>query len=61
MAAKLKINSVAEIDGKITDRLTVLIDNIEITSVIISNPMTIDCAIEKLQLMAWDLKIHNTK
>ena len=61
MAAKLKIDSVAEIDGRITDRLTVLIDGIEITSVIISNPMTIDCVIEKLQLMEWNLKIHKTQ
>lgn len=58
MSAKIRINSTAEQDGRITDELTARINGEDICKVTISNPMTIDCVIEKLELLAWKLRIH---
>lgn len=56
MKAKLKIKSFADIDGIISDKLTVDVGGHDICSVITSNPMTVDCVIEKLELLAFLLK-----
>ena len=58
MSAKIRIISTAEQDGRITDELAARINGEDICKIIISNPMTIDCVIEKLELLAWKLKIH---
>lgn len=58
MAAKIRIDSIAQLDGSITNELRATVDGEDVFSVIISDPMTIDCVIEKLELLAWKLKIH---
>ena len=59
--ATFKIGELPEEDGVPIERLIVCIDDKPIDSVIIGNPMTIDCVIEKLELLAWRLKLHKSK
>ncbi len=58
--ATLKIDYLPKEDGMPIDRLIVCVDDNPIDSVIIGNPMTIDCVIEKLELLAWRLKLQRS-
>lgn len=59
--ATLKIGKLPEEDGTTIERLIVYIDDNPVDSVITGNPMTIDCVIEKLELLAWRLKVHKSE
>lgn len=54
----LSIGPRPETDKNSVERLTVVIDGKPVESVVVGNPMTIDCVIEKLELLAWKLKVH---
>jgi hypothetical protein len=53
----IQTGTLPEIDGNPIERLVVLHDGEPLDSVIIGNPMTLDCAIEKLELLAWRLRL----
>lgn len=58
--ATIKIGYLPEEDCKPIERLIVYVDGLPVDSVIIGNPMTVDCVIEKLELLAWRIKKHNS-
>lgn len=45
-------------DGRMANRLAVLVDGLPVASVMTGNPMTVDCVIEKLELLAWRLRSY---
>lgn len=59
--ATVRTGELPEEDGRPLERLIVDVDGVAADSVIIGNPMTIDCVIEKLELLAWRLKLHKSK
>ena len=59
--AKIKIGELPEEDGNPIERLIICIDGKAVDSVIIGNPMTIDCVIEKLELLTRRLKLHRSE
>lgn len=56
MKAKIMICELPPEAGPPGKRLTVLIDDKYYETVLIDSPMTIECAIEKLELLAFRLK-----
>lgn len=60
MAATIETGFLPEEDGRDIKRLIVFEDGKAIDSVIIES-LTIDCVIEKFQLLAWRLKLHKSK
>ena len=59
--ATVRTGGLPEEDGRPLERLIVDVDGVAVDSVIIGNPMTIDCVIEKLRLLAWRLELHKSK
>lgn len=62
---EIKIGELPPEIGPAGKRLIVVVDNKYYESVLVGNPMTIDCAIEKLELLAFNLKrlkaVHGRK
>lgn len=59
--AKIATGFLPEEDGREIERLIVYVEGKPVDSVIIGNPMTADCVIEKLALLSWRLMRHKHK
>lgn len=58
MAYQFKIDTQPEVDGQDLKRLIVTENDKPVDSVLINRPLTIDCVIEKLELLAWRLRMN---
>ncbi len=57
----IRTGELPEEDGRPIERLIIDVDGAAVCSVIIGNPMTVDCVIEKLKLLAWRLEQRKSK